>query len=107
MINRQTNDRSNAIESELRGYLPQLTIEADIPGGDVVFRTNQQPNEQFVQALRRLEAMKDSQQIKTYGVQNSTMDDVFLKITRDAKLGDEHGSTSVDMERIGACFQLV
>ena len=103
MVNRQVNDRGNAIESELREYLPQLTIEADIPGGDVVFRTNQQPNEQFVQALRRLEAMKDSNQIKAYGVQNSTMDDVFLKITRDSKLGDEHGSTSVDIERIGAC----
>ena len=101
VVNRQANDRSNAIESELRRYLPQLKIESDIPGGDVVFRTNQQPNEQFVQALRRLEAMKDSNQIKAYGVQNSTMDDVFLKITRDSKLGDEQGSTSVDIERIG------
>ena len=77
------------LEGELRAYLPQLNVEADIPGGDVVFRTNQQPDEQFVQALRQLETMKTKNRIKNYGVQNSTMDDVFLKITRDTKNENE------------------
>jgi hypothetical protein len=66
-----------------------------------VFRTNQQPDDQFVQALRQLEMMKTKNLIKNYGVQNSTMDDVFLKITRETKDGNESGTTSVDMERIG------
>jgi hypothetical protein len=79
-----------------------MNVESDVPsGGDVVFRTNQQPDEQFVQALRQLEMMKTKDLIKNYGVQNSTMDDVFLKITRDAKDDNEPGSTSVDIEHIG------
>jgi hypothetical protein len=46
--------------------------------------------------------MKRENRIKNYGVQNSTMDDVFLKITRDTKKSeDEPGSTSVNVERIG------
>jgi hypothetical protein len=101
VINKQPNYRTNEIEDELRTYLPQLNVEADIPGGDVVFRTNQQPDDQFVQALRQLEMMKTKNLIKNYGVQNSTMDDVFLKITRETKDGNESGTTSVDMERIG------
>ena len=102
VINKQSNYRTNDIEGELRGHLPQLTVEADIPDGDVVFRTNQQPDDQFVQALRRLETMKTKNLIKNYGVQNSTMDDVFLKITRDTKDGNDTGTTSVNIERIGS-----
>jgi hypothetical protein len=102
VINKQPNYRTNEIEGELRAHLPQLTVEADIPGGDVVFRTNQQPDDQFVQALRQLETMKTKDLIKNYGVQNSTMDDVFLKITRDTKDENDAGTTSVDMERIGS-----
>ncbi len=90
------------MESELRSYLPQLTVESDLPGdGDVVFRTNQQPDEQFVQALRQLDSMKTKNLIKNYGVQNSTIDDVFFKITRDTKDGNQEGTTSVNIERIG------
>ena len=100
-MNKQAHYRTNEIENELRGYLPQLNVETDIPNGDVVFRTNQQPDDQFVQALRQLETMKTKNLIKNYGVQNSTMDDVFLKITRDTKDGNESGATSVNMERIG------
>ena len=100
-MNKQTNYGTNEIEGELRVYLPQLTVETDLPGGDVVFRTNQQPDEKFVQALRRLEVMKVENRIKTYGVQNSTMDDVFLKITRNTKDGDDSGTTATDMEQIG------
>ena len=66
----------------------------------MVFRTNQLPNEQFVQALRQLDVMKSNGSIKNYGVQNSTMDDVFLKITRDAKDATGAGA-ALDMERIG------
>jgi len=102
VINKQSNFHTNQIEGELRAYLPQVNIESDVPGsGDVVFRTNQQPDEQFVQALRQLETMKTKDLIKNYGVQNSTMDDVFLKITRDANDEKEAGATSVNMERIG------
>jgi hypothetical protein len=101
VINKQPNYRTNEIEGELRRYLPQLTVEADIPGGDVVFRTNKQPDNQFVQALRQLETMKTKDLIKNYGVQNSTMDDVFLKITREIKNGNESGVTSFDVEQIG------
>ncbi len=101
VINRQPNIPTNQIEDELRTYLPQLNIESDLPGGDVVLRTNQQPDENFVQALRQLEAMKTKDLIKNYGVQNSTMDDVFLRITRDAKDENAAGTISVNMERIG------
>ncbi len=107
VINKQSNIPTNQIESELRGYLPHINVESDVSGdGDVVFRTNQQPDEQFVQALRKLEAMKGKDFIKNYGVQNSTMDDVFLKITRDTKNENENepGSTSVDIEHIGLYF---
>ena len=41
----------------------------------VTFRNND-----FIQALRQLELMQIQNRINTYGVQNSTMDDVFLKI---------------------------
>jgi hypothetical protein len=107
VINKQSNVPTNQIESELRGYLPHINVESDVSGdGDVVFRTNQQPDEQFVQALRKLEAMKGKDFIKNYGVQNSTMDDVFLKITRDTKNENENepGSASVDIEHIGLYF---
>lgn len=102
VVNKQSNFSANQIENELRSHLPHINIESDVVGsGDVVFRTNQQPDEQFVGALRQLEAMKTKDLIKNYGVQNSTMDDVFLKITRDAK--DEHktGTASVDVEHLG------
>ena len=105
VINKQPNVSANQIETELRSYLPHINIESDVPGGgDVVFRTNQQPDEQFVQALRQLESMKAKDLIKNYGVQNSTMDDVFLKISRETKNNDEAGSTSVNIERIGLNF---
>jgi hypothetical protein len=100
-VNKQTNYPTNEIEGELRGYLPQLIIESDIPDGDVVFRTNQQPNNKFIQALRRLEMMQAKELIKTYGVQNSTMDDVFLTITRETKNGNDPKTTVADMEQIG------
>jgi hypothetical protein len=103
VVNKQSNYRTNEIEKDLRGYLPRLIVETDIPGGDVVFRTNQQPDDQFVQALRQLEMMKTKNLIKNYGVQNSTMDDVFLKITRQTKDAHEPGQTSFDMEQIGLC----
>ena len=68
------------------------------PNGDVVFRTNQQPNEDFIQALRVLESMKKENRIRNYGVQNSTIDDVFLKITKDTKTGEE---VQLNIETIG------
>jgi len=101
VINKQNGYHTNDIKNELSPYLPQLKIETDITNGDVVFRTNQQPNEQFVEALHQLEVMKKENRIKNYGVQNSTMDDVFLKITRDTKIADESDSTSVDIDTIG------
>ncbi len=101
VINKQNGYHTNDIKNELSPYLPQLKIETDITNGDVVFRTNQQPNEQFVEALHQLEVMKIENRIKNYGVQNSTMDDVFLKITRDTKIADELDSTSVDIDTIG------
>ncbi|UJR37764.1 hypothetical protein I4U23_030457 [Adineta vaga] len=100
IVNKQSNHDTNTITNELRAYLPQITVEADIPGGDVVFRTNQQPNEQFVQGLRQLDIMKSKNLIKSYGVQNSTMDDVFLKITKDTKDENDSSTTSVTMDRI-------
>ena len=101
VVNKQANYRTNEIENDLKGNLPRLTVETDVPGdGDVVFRTNQQPDNQFVQALRRLEMMKSKNLIKNYGVQNSTMDDVFMKITKETKDGNETG-TSVNIDRIG------
>jgi hypothetical protein len=101
VINKQKGCRTNDIQKELHQYLPQLTVETDISDGDVVFRTNQQPNEQFVQALHHLESMKKKNRIKNYGVQNSTMDDVFLKITRDTNTENDSESTTVDTDTIG------
>ncbi|CAF1480964.1 unnamed protein product, partial [Adineta steineri] len=95
VINKHSSCRINDIKTELRSYLPELKVETDISGGDVVFRTNQQPNDQFVQALHHLESMKRNNRIKNYGVQNSTMDDVFLKITRDTEVKYDSNSTSL------------
>ncbi|CAF3666934.1 unnamed protein product [Rotaria sp. Silwood1] len=100
IINKQINYSTNEIQNELHRYLPQLVIETDIPNGDVVFRTNKQPDNQFVGALRQLEVMKQENRIKHYGVQNSTMDDVFLKITKETKDENNLGTTSVNIERI-------
>jgi hypothetical protein len=75
-----------------------LTIESDTTSGDVIFRTNQRPNEQFIQALEELQRMKENQQIRQYGVQNSTLDDVFARITRGK---DPSESTTIDSQRIG------
>jgi hypothetical protein len=101
IINKQNNSDTNDIKNALCHYLPELKIETDILDGDVVFRTNQQPNEQFVQALHHLETMKRENRIKNYGVQNSTMDDVFLRITRDANIENESESISVDTDTLG------
>ncbi|CAF0858674.1 unnamed protein product [Adineta steineri] len=95
IINKQNSCRTNDIKAELCNYLPELKVETDIPGGDVVFRTNQQPNDLFIQALHHLESMKRNNRIKNYGVQNSTMDDIFLKITRDTEVKNDSGSTSL------------
>jgi len=101
IINKQNNSHTNDIKNELVDYLPELRIETDILDGDVVFRTNQQVNEQFVQALHHLETMKRENRIKDYGVQNSTMDDVFLKITNDINIENESESTSVNTDTLG------
>jgi hypothetical protein len=45
--------------------------------------------------------MKKKDRIKNYGVQNSTMDDVFLKITRDTNTENDSESTTVDTDTIG------
>ena len=103
VVNKQPGFQTEQIENELRRYLPHLNVETDASvDGDVVFRTNQQPDEQFVGALRQLDQMKTKNAIKNYGVQNSTMDDVFLKISRDAKGRNEAGSV-VNIERLGLC----
>ena len=102
MVNKQVNCPSGEIENELRRYLPRVIIESDQGGdGDVVFRTNQQPDDQFVQSLRHLDKMRAEHRIKSYGVQNSTMDDVFLKITREAQNSNQQGSSSFDIDYIG------
>ncbi|CAF4553933.1 unnamed protein product, partial [Rotaria sp. Silwood2] len=101
VINKQKNYHTNDIKNELHQYLPNLKVETDISDGDVVFRTNQQPNKQFLQALYQLEQMKKENRIKNYGVQNSTMDDVFLKITHDTKIDNPSNSTSINIETIG------
>ncbi|CAF5106473.1 unnamed protein product, partial [Rotaria sp. Silwood1] len=98
IINKQNNFYTNDIKNSLCHYLPELKIEIDIHGGDVVFRTNQQPNKQFVQALHHLETMKQENRIKDYGVQNSTMDDVFLKLTRDTNIENESKSISMNTD---------
>ncbi|CAF4869162.1 unnamed protein product, partial [Rotaria sp. Silwood2] len=100
VINKQNGCHTNDIKNELCQYLPKLKIETDILDGDVVFRTNEQPNELFIQALNQLEIMKKENRIKNYGIQNSTMDDVFLKITRDTKNDNESNSTSIDIDTI-------
>ncbi|CAF4052910.1 unnamed protein product [Adineta steineri] len=100
IINKHSSCHINDIKAELRNYLPQLKVETDISSGDVVFRTNQQPNDQFVQALHHLESMKRNNRIKNYGVQNSTMDDIFLKITRDTEVKNDSNSTSLDPNTI-------
>ncbi|UJR08477.1 hypothetical protein I4U23_012744 [Adineta vaga] len=102
VINKQSNCPTADLKKELRTYLPKLKVETDVTSGDVVFRTNQQPNEQFVQALRHLEVMKEENRIKNYGVQNSTMDDVFLKITREEKVRNAgESASSLDVDTIG------
>ncbi|CAF4107133.1 unnamed protein product, partial [Rotaria sp. Silwood2] len=100
IINKHNNSHTNDIKNELCHYLPELKIEIDIHGGDVVFRTNQQPNQQFVQALHHLETMKRENQIKDYGVQNSTMDDVFFKITKDTCIENDSESISMDTDTL-------
>lgn len=101
LINKQKNVPSHEIENELRGFLPNLSIETDLSGSDVVFQTNQQPNKQFVQALRQLETMKRNNRIKNYGVQNSTMEDVFLTITKNANIYNGKESNVIDRTKIG------
>lgn len=101
VVNKQPAFQTEQIENELRRYLPQINVESDAAAdGDVVFRTNQQPDEQFIGALRQLDQLQTKNLVKNYGVQNSTMDDVFLKISREAKGRNESGET-LDMERIG------
>ncbi|CAF3811478.1 unnamed protein product [Rotaria magnacalcarata] len=100
IINKQINHGTNEIELELRSYLPALTIESDILNGDIVFRTNQQPDNQFIEALRHLELLKVQNRIKSFGVQNSTMDDVFLKIMKQTNDENDSGSISINTERI-------
>ncbi|CAF4070781.1 unnamed protein product, partial [Rotaria sordida] len=100
IINKQNNSHTDDIKNTLCHYLPELKVETDILDGDVVFRTNQQPNEQFVQALYHLETMKKENRIKYYGVQNSTMDDVFLKITKDTNIENESESISADTDTL-------
>lgn len=104
MVNKNNSYSTEDLKKELRRFLPKLKVETDVSVGDVVFRTNQQPNDEFIQALRQLEVMKNENRIKNYGVQNSTMDDVFLKITRDSKVTNDGESTSVDVDTIGKLF---
>ncbi|CAF3631114.1 unnamed protein product [Rotaria socialis] len=58
VINKRNNCRTNDIKRELHRHVPKLSIETDISDGDVVFRTNQQRNDQFIQALHHLEVMQ-------------------------------------------------
>ena len=45
--------------------------------------------------------MKENQQIKQYGVQNSTLDDVFATITREKRDEQISSSNTIDTHRIG------
>ena len=82
IVNKKSNHIStNELYRNLVEYLPQMIVETDLFNGDVVFRTNQQPNEEFLLALDQLESMKTKNQIENYGIENSTIDDVFFKIT--------------------------
>ena len=45
--------------------------------------------------------MKNENRIKNYGIQNSTMDDVFLKITTDTSTTDELELRSDNTNTIG------
>ena len=100
VINKQATVTTNQIQEQLRTYLPQIAVESDSTAdGDVVFRTNQLPDEQIVQSLRQLDQMKANNQIKNYGVQNCTMDDVFLKIIEEEKQANE---TSVNIDHLSS-----
>lgn len=45
--------------------------------------------------------MKKENRIKNYGIQNSTMQDVFFKITHDKTIENPSNSISLDIETIG------
>ncbi|CAF1666556.1 unnamed protein product, partial [Didymodactylos carnosus] len=102
IITKRPNVRrtSDEIKQILKRYLSQITIESETPA-ELVFRSNEQPNSQFIDALKQLDQMKLDNQILDYGLQNSTMDDVFFKITQentDSTLNDK--VTTVDVETI-------
>lgn len=101
MINKRANYSTKNIERDLRKYLPRMKVETDLPAGDVVFQTNQQPDESFVQALRLVDNMKRDNLINSYGVQNSTMDDVFLRITRENMNSNGEVDHDRKLEKIG------
>ena len=96
IVSKQHSLTSDDVQRELCRYLPQVTVETDLSeGGDVVFRTSQPTSDQLVQALKHLESMKAKNQIRSYGVQNSSLEDVFRKLTEGTT------SNQVDDDRIG------
>ncbi|CAF3802676.1 unnamed protein product, partial [Rotaria sordida] len=102
IIINKSNDQTNDIENQLRPHLRELTIERDTSGGDIVICTNEKMSSHFVDALEKLEAMKEAKQIRNYGVQNSSMEDVFLKIVRDAGETDQSETTTINIEQIAS-----
>ncbi|CAF0751595.1 unnamed protein product [Didymodactylos carnosus] len=63
-------------------YLPHAEIELESKD-EIVIRVNVSPNQNFINCLKQLEFMKYYEQIANYGVSNTTLDEVFLKIAVD------------------------
>ncbi|CAF1266993.1 unnamed protein product [Rotaria sp. Silwood1] len=63
-------------------YLNNSTIEIE-SNNQLIIQTNQQSSNLFIQLLYQLENLKENKIILNYGLSNTTLDEVFLRITND------------------------
>ncbi|CAF3997700.1 unnamed protein product, partial [Rotaria sp. Silwood1] len=63
-------------------YLNNSTIEIE-SNNQLIIQTNQQSSNLFIQLLYQLENLKQNKIILNYGLSNTTLDEVFLRITND------------------------
>ncbi|CAF3609148.1 unnamed protein product, partial [Rotaria sp. Silwood2] len=66
----------------IKKSLKKSTIEIQ-SNNQLIIQTNEQSSQLFIQILYQLENLKKNNSILNYGLSNTTLDEVFLRITND------------------------
>jgi len=77
----ENKDKKNLFEI-IKKYLINSNIEIET-NNQLIIQTNEQSSQIFIQLFNQLDLFKEKNFILNYGLSNTTLDEVFLRITMD------------------------